>query len=182
MAERQARYSTDHVVHLSEAQKWLDRQRSECRVEPHQLQMFVRLAGTGHVSHVVEAESVNLCETDEECLAVFLRELTSLIFEGPGDDQQVVLDHGGLVEYGDVGLGNWRDEEVGIVWKKRIDLRSSGFGYLSHGGGFQDPHLERDAVLLNHFHGGRQEVSGAALAGVGRTCQQRGRQRAWCQV
>jgi hypothetical protein len=55
--------------------------------------MFVRLAGSSLVSRIVKTESVDLGETDEECLAVFLRELTLLIFECSGDDQQVVLDH-----------------------------------------------------------------------------------------
>src|SRR4029079_16176162 len=41
VAERQARY--DHAVRLSEAQEWLDGQWSDCRVERHQLQMFVRV-------------------------------------------------------------------------------------------------------------------------------------------
>lgn len=144
--------------------------------------MFVRLAGSSLVSRVVETEAVDLGEPDEERLAVFLRELTSLILECSGDDQEVAFDHVELVQQGDVGRRNWRDEEVGIIRKKRIDIRSSRFGSLFHGQGFQNPHLERDAVLLDHFHSGRQELYGAAPAGVGRTFQQGGLQRAWCQM
>src|SRR5687767_2934648 len=73
MSERQARHGTTDPVRSSETQKWLDRQWSDCRpVKRHQLKMFVRLAGSGLWSGVVNTKSVDLGETDEEGFAVFL--------------------------------------------------------------------------------------------------------------
>ena len=119
VAERQARY--DHAVCLSEAQKWLDGQWSDRRVERQQVQLFVRLVGSSLVSRVVEAECVDFREADEEGLAVFLRELTSLIFERPRRDQQMVFYGTRCVDQGDVGCRKWCEEEISIM-QKRIEV------------------------------------------------------------
>jgi hypothetical protein len=97
--------------------------------------MFVRMAGSGLVSRVVEAERVDFREADEEGLAVLLRELTSLIFERSRSDQQMVFHCTDFIDQGDVGCRNLCDDEIGIV-RKRIDIRSSGFVDLFNGRGF----------------------------------------------
>ena len=150
MAKRQAWYAADHAVHLSEAQKGLHGQRRDRGVERHQLQMFVRLAGAGYLSRVVAGEGVHLGETDEEGFAVFMGELTALIFERTGGDQEMVFEHTTCVQEGEVGRGNWCNKEILIVWK-RIDLRLSGFGDRFCSRGFQHTHLEWDAVLLDRL-------------------------------
>src|SRR5689334_19858871 len=87
MAERKAWHAADHIGQLSKAKHWFNWQRGYGCIKRQQLQMFVRLAGPGLGPRVVESEPVNLGKRDEERLAIFLRELTSLIFEFSSDEQ-----------------------------------------------------------------------------------------------
>src|SRR5690349_3723852 len=77
MAERKAWHGADHIGQLSKAEHWFNRQRGYGCIKRQQLQMFVRLAGARLRSRIVERESVDLRERDEERLAIFLGELAS---------------------------------------------------------------------------------------------------------
>ena len=145
--------------------------------------MLVGLAGSGLASRVVEPESVDLRQSDEEGLAVPLRELAALIFEHPGHEQQVVFGHVEFIEQRTMRRRQVRHKQVGIARKKRIGLRpgASACVFLIPRERLHHPDLEGDAILLDHFHAGREALQRAAPAGVGRPFQQGGLQRARCQ-
>ncbi len=83
-----------------------------------------------------------------------------------------MLDHVELVQQGDVGGGERRHEQFGVIGQKRVGLRRRSFrGFLLRQG-LDDAHLKFDAALLDHLHGCGDGLDRAATQGMGRSFEQ----------
>ena len=86
--------------------------------------MLVSLTGAGDLARVVEAEPVHLSEAEGQGLEVRWPEWELLALELAAHDQHVVIEDVELVQQRQVGLGDVRHEQGGIVGQERVAARA----------------------------------------------------------
>ena len=136
------------------------------------------LAGPGDSSGVVEAQSVDLGKADQQRRAIRVSEQRLLRLEGARDDQEVMIDHIEFIQQGDMGRGDLRHVEIGIVRQKGVVGRLCGLRLLLLCQGRENAHLKCYAALLDDLRRRGDGLDRSAAAGMGRLFEQGGPQGA----